>query len=72
MVTLEQAACPEWNEIEVFAEEALMLITSHQIGDRIDPYVIKFLDDVEIRRTEKTFGEHQRKMVMRAIQPLKT
>lgn len=71
MITLERASCPEWSEIEVLADEALRLIKARQIGDRFNPYVIKYLDDVEIRRTEKAYGDHQREMVVRAMQFLK-
>lgn len=70
MVKVESSDPPRWDLSNSLAGEALTIITKKELGGVLDPYVIKYLDDINIRKQDSRFGNHQRKKVVEAVQSL--
>lgn len=64
MVNLERAQSPDWERIFLIGDETLRYICENDLADKLDSYVIKYLDDSDVRQKDVKFGEYQRTVVL--------
>jgi len=67
IIEIERSTSPDWDHSFSIGDDALRYITENDLGDDVDSYVIKFLDDADIRRKDVAFGDYQRNAVLQAI-----
>lgn len=70
MEKLESSSKVDWESVNRLADEALSVIADAQIGNVIDPYSIKYLDDVEIREADSDYGAYQRKKILEIMESM--
>ena len=67
IVREESSDAPNWSRVDDLVDQALLLISQKALEPPLDGYIIKYLDDTDIRKSDWAFGDHQREMVRRAI-----
>jgi hypothetical protein len=64
IVAVEESAPVDWPLANSLVDEALAIITEHRLEEALDPYVIKYLDDIDVRESDAQFGDYQRAKVL--------
>jgi len=67
IVREESSDAPNWPRVDDLVDQALLLINQRALEPSLDGYIIKYLDDTDIRKSDRAFGDYQRRMVRRAI-----
>lgn len=67
IISIEESASPDWSSVFEIADEVLRFIVDNKIDGKFDPYIVKFLDDSDVRKKDTHYGEYQRKKVLNLI-----
>lgn len=60
MIVLEEMPQPDWKHASEIADKTIKFAVDNDLGDELGSYVIKFLDDVDIRSKDARYGAFQR------------
>lgn len=60
---MESEKNPNWGLIEEYVNSAFEMIIDQNAKGEIDNYIIKYLDDVDIRKIDKKYGDYQREKI---------
>ncbi len=64
VVEMEQSMEPVWHEIEGIIDEIWQYIVKHKLDGELDREIIKYLDDADIRKRDKSYGDYQRNFLL--------
>ena len=67
MIRLEASASPNWALINEIGGNALRIIVDNGMEKDLDGYIIKYLDDADIREKDSDYGDYQRKVVTEIV-----
>jgi hypothetical protein len=60
MIELESKNSIDWEKCNRLADKALEIYVKYEVGRYCDPYLLKYLDDIDIRQSDESYARYQR------------
>lgn len=63
IITLEEGSSGNFADVKRLSDEAIEMISKNDLWGGVDPYILKFLEDYDIRHSDSRYGDGQRARV---------